>query len=818
MKTKTILSVFFLVIIASTTSFAQSKGEKIEAYTAKLTSLHIFNTVRVKTGASFADMKMFCQFYRENIEADRGTFGLAVMNGTIKSNADIQNYANIKVNEYINLYNTFQATIKPHMVWGKTLNRYTPPTVQASCNPSCDNFDFENGTLLAWTACYAANNSTSSSFVTSTPTCTGPLGSVTTAANDPATSTNQVSIVSGTGFDPIAGSFIPVVCPTGGKTSVMIGDGTTPNFGVAILKQSFQITAANPNLTFMYAVVLENPAGHAYHQQPYFNVALLDSIGDTIGNYRIVSGPGLPGFKAFYYPTNADSVFCKTWTTVSVSMKKYMGQCVSLIATSYDCALGGHFGYAYFDATCTTAGITASSKAVCGKNVTLTAPGSGGSYKWTGPCILGSDSAQSAIVTCGGVYRVIIKDNLGIKGSIDTLYDTLKSGPPMTIALTSKTNVLCNGYNTGSAVVKVTSGGVKPFTYNWSPSGGTNDTATGLVAGAYTVTVSDSNGCTRDTTFNITQPTALGLTSSAVNAACGKNNGSASVVVSGGVKPYTYSWTPSGGTKDTAKGLSAGSYTCSVTDSNGCPNFAIALISDTTTLTDSLTIIDPTCNSSCNGMVIAKAKGGTPPYTYSWSTGATTDTIGGLCASSYTVTVTDSKSCNNVMSFTVSQPLLLSIVIDSSITGGCTNTVWATVSGGTPPYTYMWSNGATTDTVKNLCAGSYTITVTDQDTCKMSSIITIPALTGIVQTQSASSFKVYPVPAKNSLNVSIVNAGFTPELITIFDMTGRKVEEEKVSGHSTLYSIDVSKLAEGTYILKVSGNNNQKLARFTVIK
>src|SRR5690606_16659043 len=138
------------------------------------------------------------------------------------------------------------------------------------------------------------------------------------------------------------------------------------------------------------------------------------------------------------------------------------------------------------------------------------------------------------------------------------------------IALTNVVNVSCFDGNDGSAMVTV-SGGTAPYTYSWSPSGGTAATASGLTAGTYTVTVTDGNLCTTTRTSTIAQPTALTATTSQVNVSCNNgSDGSALVTVSGGTAPYTYSWSPSGGTAATASGLTAGTYTVTVTDGNLC--------------------------------------------------------------------------------------------------------------------------------------------------------------------------------------------------------------------------------------------------------
>ncbi len=131
----------------------------------------------------------------------------------------------------------------------------------------------------------------------------------------------------------------------------------------------------------------------------------------------------------------------------------------------------------------------------------------------------------------------------------------------------SDTNVLCHGGNTGGAVV-TPSGGSSPYTYLWS-TGGIDSTIIGLVAGTYTVTITDATGCETTDTAIITEPAVIALTMSHTNANLG-NNGTATVAASGGTPGYTYHWMPGNGTTATITGLTAGLYTVTVTDANGC--------------------------------------------------------------------------------------------------------------------------------------------------------------------------------------------------------------------------------------------------------
>src|SRR6185436_12728708 len=137
-------------------------------------------------------------------------------------------------------------------------------------------------------------------------------------------------------------------------------------------------------------------------------------------------------------------------------------------------------------------------------------------------------------------------------------------------------DVLCNGGNTGSAMVTA-GGGIAPYSYTWT-SGGNSATENNLAAGNYSVTVTDANGCTSLATVTIAEPTLLTSSTVPVDVLCnGGNSGSATVTAGGGIAPYSYSWT-SGGTADTENNLAAGNYSVTVTDANGCTSLASVTI------------------------------------------------------------------------------------------------------------------------------------------------------------------------------------------------------------------------------------------------
>ncbi len=299
------------------------------------------------------------------------------------------------------------------------------------------------------------------------------------------------------------------------------------------------------------------------------------------------------------------------------------------------------------------------------------------------------------------------------------------------ITIASHNNVSCNG-GTGSATANAATGGISPYTYSWSPSGGTNLTASSLSAGTYTIKVTDNNGCTSTASLTITQPNVLAITiASHNNVLCHGGTGSITAnTPTGGTSPYTYTWTPSGGTNITASGISAGTYTITVKDNHGCSATASATITQPTQLNITAnTTANVTCGGGNNGSVSSTASGGTSPYTYAWSGGGTNSTKTGLSAGTYTITVTDKNGCTATASTIITQPTLLSVTASTtknvSCNGAANGIVSSTPSGGVSPYTYSWTGGSTNSTESGLSIGTYTIIVTDINGCMASALTTI---------------------------------------------------------------------------------------------
>ncbi|TDO73284.1 putative secreted protein (Por secretion system target) [Flavobacterium chryseum] len=300
---------------------------------------------------------------------------------------------------------------------------------------------------------------------------------------------------------------------------------------------------------------------------------------------------------------------------------------------------------------------------------------------------------------------------------------TFTTGAALSTSSTPQTNVSCNGGSNGTATV-VAVGGTSPYTYSWSPSGGTGATASGLSAGPYTVTITDNESTQITRNFTIAQPPVLNGTPSTTTVSCfGGSNGTATIAATGGTPSYTYLWS-NGATTASATGLLAGTYSVTITDANSCTrtvnNITIGQPAAILNGTPSTTAVS--CFGGSNGTATITASGGTPGYTYLWSNGATTASATGLIAGTYSVTITDAHSCTRtVNNITVGGPAAILNGTPSttavSCFGGSNGTATITASGGTSGYTYLWSNGATTASATGLIAGTYSVTITDANSC-----------------------------------------------------------------------------------------------------
>ncbi len=316
-----------------------------------------------------------------------------------------------------------------------------------------------------------------------------------------------------------------------------------------------------------------------------------------------------------------------------------------------------------------------------------------------------------------GTYTLNLRD---ANGCTATSTATIAAPVNNIQVVPSITDAFC-GINNGAISVSV-SGGTSPYTYLWS-NGGTTPSITGLAPGNYSLTVRDAAGCSfTSSTFTVSNnDPAITITPDVLPAQCSANNGSITLIVSGGTAPYSYLWS-NGETNDEIVNIAPGNYSVTVTDGNGCSassgTITVGSVSSSLAITPQTT---PAQCSSNSGSISVIVTGGTAPYSYLWSNGATTAGINNLAPGSYQVSVTDANGCSgnsgNVSVGTANSTITVTPQITPSQCGNNNGAINVNAAGGTAPYVYTWSNGATTAALNNLSAGNYSLTVTDANGC-----------------------------------------------------------------------------------------------------
>ncbi len=361
-------------------------------------------------------------------------------------------------------------------------------------------------------------------------------------------------------------------------------------------------------------------------------------------------------------------------------------------------------------------------------------------------CFGGADAAAIVLIK-GGTQPLKYQWNNGITDSIAynldaknylvkitdknncEITDTVKVFQPKEIKLVADVeDVACYGSPSGSARI-TPNGGEAPYYYKWDTNIGLQvaPKAVKLVPGLHYVTVTDNKGCVAKTSVKITSPDEINLTLSKTNIACfGQKNGTAKVQVKGGISPYTFLWNDTSKSKDSlVKNLALGFYTVSVTDKNGC------VVKDSVQINqpDSLSLLLINQNIFCfgekNGQTEVQVKGGTTPYTYSWSNLVNgVPKIENLAAGDYNVTISDFKNCIKIAKTTITTPDSLKIDFVTKATdcnGAATGEIKTTVTGGSAPYFYSWTGqGGFTSSdadISNLKSGTYTLELKDLNDC-----------------------------------------------------------------------------------------------------
>jgi gliding motility-associated-like protein len=372
-------------------------------------------------------------------------------------------------------------------------------------------------------------------------------------------------------------------------------------------------------------------------------------------------------------------------------------------------------------------------------NATITANASGGTAPYLYSLNTGANQASTVFTgnIPSGTYTLTVTDNNSCTATSSV---GVTQPNPLLISTISTASILCFGGNNGFINTSV-SGGTPIYNYSWVSSStvtpGNNALATNLTSGGYTLSVTDLQGCSTSTVYNVSQPLPLVVLGSSVNSAsCGLANGSATVTIGGGIssQPYNYLWnTLTSQTTNIATGLNGGVWTLTITDGNGCTITESVTITAPPAPTATLGFTPPLCFGQNNASAWITATG-TGPFTYSWSPlSLTTGTINGIGAGAYTATVTDFYGCktNGIVNVTQPNLLILNVSAPDTICYGQNAQINTSASGGTSPYNYYWSSASSVITgtiggpysITPTVNSNYTVSATDANGCIVSPTI-----------------------------------------------------------------------------------------------
>lgn len=588
----------------------------------------------------------------------------------------------------------------------------------------------------------------------------GPNGQTTNPIINLSAGTYSVTVIDNSGMCVVQ-TGIQVTEPmklsgTNSSTDVLcFGEST----GIA----AFSPTGGTPQYSYQWGVaagsaVTSSVANLAGGQYP---IIIIDANGCVLDTSVIVGEPNALGFntsstmvscnsggdgQAIVTPLGGVGPYAVSWNTAPIQLgdtaiNLTSGPYVATIMDSNGCDT--NVTVSVFQPTILSGSIVSQNNVNCtgGFDGEVTVTGIGGSSPYS--YVWGANANNQTTATIdslfAGNYSVTITDSLGCTTSLNV---TISQPFYPLVVNVNATDITCNG-NTDGTITVLASGGTAPYQYNWAPSGFLGATISNLGVGVNTVTVTDNSGqCLVQTGIAINEPSPLSTTVSIVDVNCfGESSGSALVSTFGGIAPYSFTWDAAAGsqTDSTVNSLSVGTYSFSITDSNGCAYDSLITLNEPTAISISSLPIMPLCYNGTDGQILALGSGGIAPYTYAWdaAAGSQTDSLAiNLSTGFYTVTLTDSNSCTQDSTFFVDEPLPVStssVVLEPvGCYGDSSGTANIVGAGGTYPYVYQWNTSANLELsgwVFDLWAGNYSVTITDSNGCQFDTniIITQPA-------------------------------------------------------------------------------------------
>jgi gliding motility-associated-like protein len=612
-----------------------------------------------------------------------------------------------------------------------------------TANAPCTNEDFENGTLSGWTASLGLNVSSQTYPTTNTSLTIGPYATVVTT---PYT-------------DPVLGFTVPNSPLGGSKVAIINTASTTPNQVTIKLSQTFSVTATNYLYDFAYLAVMQDAPNHSCLNTPYMAVRIRNFTGtlQACPNFSIVApSTGFGGCAGIgpttwsYVATGGGFQINTGWQKFSIDLTPYMSQNVTVEIIVADCALGGHYGYAYFDSNCNTMNLTVNGtqtlsmpnttvtpQVLCGTNATLTAPSGLSPYSWSGPPGSGvsSNTNQSISTSVAGSYTLNMSPT-GICNPPITKIVNLSFVPPATITASSS-NLCATGTNTSSTLVA--SGATS---YTWAPGGSTLSTivVTPTVTTIYTLTAK-TGSClgTFTTQITVNPDPSISVVSSNFSVCPGQ---SATLTAFGG---NSYAWNPGAlsGNIVVVSPLTTTSYTTTGTSTAGCTGTVSTTIVVSAPLALSILTLSPTY--ICPGTAVNMVAGGATTFT--WLPNNVTgffQSFTPTITTTYTV-IGASGACTASTNITVTVDPGPSMTVTPNPTITCPgNTTTLSVISPGAVGAFTWNPGATNGSsivVTPTLAGGYSVSAVDAMGCKNTQTINpnFSPLPNIVISPSAPS-------------------------------------------------------------------------------
>ncbi len=387
---------------------------------------------------------------------------------------------------------------------------------------------------------------------------------------------------------------------------------------------------------------------------------------------------------------------------------------------------------------------------------------------------------------------------------IDNVYAT----QPDLLEVTLATNdVSCFNGNDGMAIANLVTGGTYPYFYVWNTNEYT-PTIGGLIAGNYQVTVRDANSCEAYANIDVDQPNVLQVYLTSTPAECGVTGGAAYVSSIGGTAPYDFAWSngqPGNGIID----VDPGTYSVTVTDENSCSASQEILVNISGNINADISVIQEiSCPGDTDGMIEASSSNGELPIEYNWTSGEVNPVLTNVGPGTYLVIVSDAWGCTGSANQVLMSPE--SVVLSSSITNnicynGNTGVIALTINGGYPPYITSWSNAISNDTITNLIAADYTVTVTDSHACS-----TMETYTVVQPDELILQYQVNNISCYGDLDGAVAMTGIGGTMPYSFSF---------FTGEDYIEGATHAGIPAGAYSLHIDDNNGcQNMANIMILE